>query len=76
MLRIFVLTLCLIAVPLHAGGAPAQVVVLSTLHQLHAEVPGYSFEDLSHAIEQLAPDVLRRKGSGSFSKLCRPRPPA
>ena len=59
MLRTFVLTLlCLIAVPLHAGGPPAQVVVLSTLHQLHAEVPGYSFEDLSHAIERLAPDVL------------------
>jgi hypothetical protein len=38
--------------------AAAEVVVLATLHQLHAQVPGYSFEDLSRTIEHLRPDVL------------------
>lgn len=38
--------------------APAEVVVLSTLHQLHPQVPGYGFDDLSRIIERLAPDVL------------------
>jgi hypothetical protein len=36
----------------------AEVIVLSTLHQLHAETEGYSFADLSEAIEQLQPDIL------------------
>lgn len=35
-----------------------EVIVLSTLHQMHAEVDGYSFEDLSYLVEQLNPDVL------------------
>jgi hypothetical protein len=48
---------------LHAPGglraqAPAEVIVLSTLHQLHPRVPGYGFEELSGVIERLAPDVL------------------
>lgn len=37
---------------------PAEVIVLSTLHQLHEQTPGYSFHDLSEIIEQLRPDVL------------------
>jgi hypothetical protein len=37
---------------------PAEVVVLSTLHQLHAQTKGYSFEDLAAVIEQLRPDIL------------------
>ncbi|MDW2982354.1 MAG: hypothetical protein WBG81_04575 [Rhodanobacter sp.] len=37
---------------------PAQVAVLVTLHQLHATTPGYSFEALGRAVEQLQPDVL------------------
>lgn len=36
----------------------AEVIVLSTLHQLHGEVEGYSFLDLSNLIERLDPDVL------------------
>ena len=32
--------------------------MLSTLHQLHAQTDGYSFEDLSEVIEQLQPDIL------------------
>jgi hypothetical protein len=36
----------------------AEVIVLSTLHQLHAETEGYSFADLSDVIEQLQPDIL------------------
>ena len=37
---------------------PAEVVVLATLHQMHAQVPGYSFDRLRQVIEQLHPDVL------------------
>ena len=37
---------------------PAEVIVLSTLHQLHAETDGYTFEDLSVVIGQLHPDIL------------------
>ena len=37
---------------------PAEVIVLSTLHQLHAQTDGYSFEDLSEVIERLHPDIL------------------
>jgi hypothetical protein len=35
-----------------------EVIVLSTLHQLHGETEGYSYEDLSNLIERLNPDVL------------------
>ena len=56
--HVLLLLACLLAFPAQAGGRPAQVAVLSTLHQLHEEVPGYSFADLSRAIERLAPDVL------------------
>lgn len=37
---------------------PATVVVLDTLHQMHAEVPAYDNTALGHAIERLKPDVL------------------
>lgn len=38
--------------------APAEVIVLSTLHQLHEETTGYTYRDLSALIEYLDPDVL------------------
>ena len=55
-----------VAVSCLAGAAPAladepaaaEVIVLSTLHQLHDTTPGYSFDDLSRIIERLRPDVL------------------
>lgn len=49
---------CMLALPVRASGPPAEVIVLSTLHQLHEEVPGYSYGDLAAAIERLEPDVL------------------
>ena len=43
----------------HADDAkPAEVIVLSTLHQLHDQTAGYTFEDLSTIIENLSPDIL------------------
>lgn len=51
-----------LAIPAATGraedAAPAEVVVLATLHQLHGEIEGYSFDDLSTLIERLEPDVL------------------
>lgn len=41
-----------------ADGAPAEVVVLSVLHQLHAEIDSYSFDVLADIIESLQPDVI------------------
>jgi len=41
-----------------SAAGPAEVIVLSTLHQLHAQTDGYSFADLSDVIEQLHPDIL------------------
>jgi len=41
-----------------SAAGPAEVIVLSTLHQLHAQTDGYSFADLSDIIEQLHPDIL------------------
>jgi len=37
---------------------PAEVIVLSTLHQLHDQTEGYTFQDLSQIIEQIRPDLL------------------
>lgn len=50
----------LLAFPAVAMASPpsAEVVVLSTLHQMHDEVPAYSFDVLGTVIERLAPDVL------------------
>jgi len=41
-----------------ADTSPAEVIVLSTLHQFHGQTDGYSFEDLSNVIEQLHPDII------------------
>lgn len=41
-----------------AHSAPATVVVLDTLHQMHADVPAYGNTALGRAIERLKPDVL------------------
>ena len=38
--------------------ARAEVLVLSTLHQFHSTVRGYSFEDLTKIVEGLKPDIL------------------
>lgn len=38
--------------------AHADVIVLSTLHQLHDRYPGYSYQELSKIIERFDPDVL------------------
>ncbi len=43
------------AAPAHP---PARVIVLATLHGLHAQVPAYDFDTLGHVIEGLKPDVL------------------
>ena len=43
--------------PASAAG-PAEVVVLATLHQLHATTPWYGFDDLARIIEDLEPSVL------------------
>ena len=41
-----------------SAAGSAEVIVLSTLHQLHAKTDGYSFADLSDVIEQIHPDIL------------------
>lgn len=41
-----------------AAATPATVVVLDTLHQMHAEVPVYDNAVLGRLIERLKPDVL------------------
>ncbi|KRE96802.1 hypothetical protein ASG87_15890 [Frateuria sp. Soil773] len=41
-----------------AQQAPATVVVLDTLHRMHADVPAYDNDALGRAIEKLKPDVL------------------
>lgn len=55
----FFLLLCAV-VPLKVADAapPARIIVLATLHSLHAEVPGYGFEALGDAVQRLKPDVL------------------
>jgi len=37
---------------------PAEVIVLATLHQLHATTPYYDFDDLAGIIEDLDPEVV------------------
>jgi pheromone shutdown protein TraB len=58
-------TLCFASAVLAAMGSgqaeeavAAEVVVLSTLHQMHENVERYSFDDLAIVIEQLHPDIL------------------
>jgi hypothetical protein len=53
----------IVAIPVAVRGEAeetpqTEVIVLSTLHQLHGEIEGYSFQDLLNLIEQLNPDVL------------------
>jgi hypothetical protein len=50
--------LVLAATATATASPPAEVAVLSTLHGMHAEVPGYGDEDLARVIRRLAPDVL------------------
>ena len=40
------------------GQKSTEVIVLATLHQLHAEVNGYSFRELARTVEKIRPDVL------------------
>jgi hypothetical protein len=55
-----ILLACWFALPAAVGArpAPATVVVLDTLHRMHAQVPGYDNTMLGRAIEHLQPDVL------------------
>jgi hypothetical protein len=55
---LIVVALLLVPVVALADRPVAQVVVLDTLHQLHAEVPAYSDSILARLIEELRPDVL------------------
>lgn len=58
-MRWLILIGCWLAFPVMATAqTPATVVVLDTLHQMHAEVPAYDNAALGHAIERLKPDVL------------------
>ena len=53
------LLLATLTAPAAATPSPkAEVAVLSTLHGMHSEVPGYDYAALANAIELLAPDVL------------------
>lgn len=48
----------LMAVTTVAADRPTEVVVLGALHQMHEEVPGYSYANLKTSIDRLHPDVL------------------
>lgn len=53
------LTLGSLAAPAEAREvAPAEVVVLGTLHRMHDEIPSYDFGQLERIVEGLEPDVL------------------
>jgi len=43
---------------INKGGAMPEIMVLSTLHQLHGKVKYYTYEDLSKIIEKFKPDML------------------
>lgn len=59
MLRAVLLILALPFFPAPVFAAPiTEVVVLSTLHQLHADVRGYDFDALRDAVVSLSPDVI------------------
>ena len=54
-----ILFLIVFTLPADAADPPApEVVVLCALHQLHEQVPFYTYADLSGTVEQLHPDVL------------------
>lgn len=50
------IALCMQAFAQEPG--PAKVVVLSTLHQIHHRVSGYSYQRLIRILEQLKPDII------------------
>lgn len=57
--RLLALLLFFCLPPAHADDrTPADVAVLATLHQMHAQVPAYDNAALKASIEALAPDVL------------------
>lgn len=59
MLRFMLLVLAATPLPVSSGEvARSEVVVLSTLHALHEEVPGYDYDALGRALRSLRPDVL------------------
>jgi hypothetical protein len=54
-----ILFACWLVLPtLAMAQAPAKIIVLDTLHQMHAEVPAYGNATLGRIIEKLKPDVL------------------
>ncbi|UGB37189.1 hypothetical protein [Frateuria soli] len=59
-MRWWMLVTAWLALPMAAMAqtTPATVVVLDTLHQMHATVPAYDNATLGRAIERLRPDVL------------------
>jgi len=57
-MRLWMLLACCLAAPAAMAAQPATVVVLDTLHQMHAQVPAYGNTTLGHAVEYLKPDVL------------------
>lgn len=58
-MRWLILLGCWLALPVAATAQTrTAVIVLDTLHQMHAEVPAYDNAALEHAIEKLKPDVL------------------
>ncbi|MCY7317897.1 MAG: hypothetical protein LH617_04065 [Ramlibacter sp.] len=44
--------------PAGSGTSRCEVIVLSSLHQLHERVPGYGYAELARVVECLRPDVL------------------
>jgi hypothetical protein len=59
MFRFMLLALVAIPIPSSSGEvATPEVVVLSTLHGLHEDVPGYDYDALGRALRSLRPDVL------------------
>jgi len=61
-IRAFSIGIVLALASAHAAYAqnskPAEVIILSTLHQMHDQTAGYSFDDLTEIIEELRPDLL------------------
>ena len=53
-----VLALACASSPAWAAQKPARVVVMATLHKMHAQVPAYGFDRLASLVEGLQPDVL------------------
>lgn len=56
--RLLLLLLCCLPLLAAARTPLTEVVVLSTLHAMHDEVPAYSQETLAASVRRLAPDAL------------------